>query len=95
MKKTPMQVYLDERDRELLGQLANREGLSLAETLRTAIRRWALEADAPGDPILSLIGTIDDPAAPADLSTRHDYYAVRGWPEAQPPETPKGGKRRG
>ena len=61
VKKTPMQVYLDERDRELLDQLARREGLSLAETLRSAIRRWASEADATGDPILNLIGSIDEP----------------------------------
>jgi hypothetical protein len=93
MKKMPMQVYLDEQDRELLDRLAKREGLSLAETLRSAIRRWAMEANAEGDPVLNLIGSIDDPAAPADLSTRHDEYAVQRSPHTSPPKPAPSGRR--
>jgi hypothetical protein len=82
MKKTPLQVYLDDRDRRLLMEIAERERLSLAETLREAIRRWALEATLLEDPLLDLIGVMSDTAAPGDLSTRHDEFAVKGWPEA-------------
>jgi hypothetical protein len=83
MRKTPLQVYLDDRDRKLLTDLADREGLSLAETLRSAIRRWALEKDAASDPLLELIGSVDEPNLPSDLSTRHDAYAVETATEAR------------
>ena len=79
MVRTPLQVYLDERDRRLLEQLAEREGLSLAETVRQAVRRWAAEVSASEDPVLGLIGSIDDADVPSDLSTRHDEYALHGY----------------
>jgi hypothetical protein len=78
MKKIPLQVYLDDRDRELLDQLATRAGLSMAETVRIAIRRWAIDEAQDEDPVLGLIGTMEDPDIPSDLSTRHDEYAVFG-----------------
>lgn len=83
MKKTPIQVYLDTRDRGLLDRLARRLGLSRAETIREAIRRWAAEISGEQDRLLALIGSIDDPAVPTDLSTRHDEYAVAGYPDAR------------
>jgi hypothetical protein len=43
MTKRPVQVYLDARDRKLLDRLASRTGLSRAETIREALRRWAAE----------------------------------------------------
>ena len=76
MKKTPFQVYLDSRDHALLDRLAKDTGLSRAETVREAIRRWAVELAGDDDPLLALIGGLDDPTVPADLSTRHDAYAV-------------------
>jgi hypothetical protein len=79
MKKVPFQIYLDARDHALLEDLAQRLGLSMAETVREALRRWAVELTAAHDPMLDLIGSLDDPAAPADLSTRHDEYAVQGY----------------
>ena len=95
MKKTPLQVYLDDRDRKLLEQLASREGLSLAETLRAAIRRWAAEVSGSADALLKLVGSVDDPTLPADLSTRHDAYAVAREAGKPPDATPdqKGRKR--
>lgn len=81
MAKKPVQVYLDARDRSLLDRLAARVGLSRAETLREAVRRWAAEvAGEEEDRLLGLIGTLDDPTLPRDLSTRHDEYAVAGYP---------------
>lgn len=76
MKKLPLQVYLDGRDQALLERLARAQGLSKAETVRAAIRRWAAEAAGGADPLLDLIGVMDRPGLPTDLSTRHDEYAV-------------------
>lgn len=78
--KTPFQLYLDERDHSLLEGLARRLGLSMAETVREAVRRWAVEEASTDDPVLGLIGSIDDDELPTDLSTRHDEYAVEGYP---------------
>ena len=80
MNKTPFQVYLDARDRSLLERLAQQLGLSKAQAVREAIRRWAMDVTGYSDPVLGLIGSLDDPAVPSDLSTRHDEYAVRGYP---------------
>ena len=82
MTKRPFQVYLDNRDRSLLDRLARRLGLSRAETVRAAVRRWALEIAGADDPMLQLIGSLDDPSLPPDLSTRHDDYAVLGYPSS-------------
>jgi Ribbon-helix-helix protein, copG family len=95
MKKSPFQVYLDARDGSLLERLAKRLGLSKAETLREALRRWAVELDAPHDPLIGLIGSFDDQAAPTDLSTRHDEYAVRGYPGRGVAEPRRGRGSRG
>ncbi|MGH7699895.1 MAG: CopG family transcriptional regulator [Gemmatimonadales bacterium] len=81
MPKKPLQVYLDRTDRALLDRLARRLGLSRAEALRAAVRRWAMDLSAQDDPLLALIGCVDDPELPADLSTRADEYAVAGYPK--------------
>jgi hypothetical protein len=73
----PFQVYLDPRDRALLERLAKTTGLSRAEAVREAIRRWVAELAGEDDPLLGLIGGLDNPDVPRDLSTRHDVYAVR------------------
>jgi hypothetical protein len=85
VKKLPLQVYLDVRDRKLLDGLAKRHGLSMAETVRSAIRRWAVEDERGEDPLLELIGTMDEPELSADLSTRHDEYAIGGLPRGGRP----------
>lgn len=85
-KKTPYQVYLDSRDRAFLERLSSRLSLSKAEVIREALRRWAVELSGEGDALLDLIGSMDDPALPNDLSTRHDDYAVSGYPERREEE---------
>ena len=80
MNKLPFQVYLDRSDQALLERLAAQLGLSKAETVREALKRLALELSGTEDPLLGLIGGLDDPAVPADLSTRHDEYAVQSPP---------------
>ncbi len=79
MGKRPIQVYLNENDRKLLDELAERHGLSMAEVIRAAIRRWASEGRGDRDPVLALIGTIDSGVWPEDLSTRQEEYAVYGY----------------
>lgn len=86
--KRPLQVYLDQEDRSLLQRLARRLGLSMAETIRTAIRRLAADLAGERDPLLELAGSIDDPNVPSDLSTRHDEYFVFGFPSARVAEKP-------
>lgn len=90
MKKVPVQVYLDTRDRALLDKLARRLGLSRAETIRAALRRWALEISGEDDALLRLIGSMDHLELPTDLSTRHDEYAVSGYPVPRVAEPPAG-----
>jgi len=89
MKKTPIQVYLDRRDRALLDGLAKRLGLSRAEAIREAVRRWAADVSGGDDPLLRLVGSIDEGALPRDLSTRHDEYAVGGYSAKQVAEPPQ------
>ncbi len=93
MTKVPFQVYLDEKDRSLLSRLADDTRLSKAEVVREAIRRWARELSGMHDPILDLVGTLDDASLPSDLSVRHDEYAVRGYPmqRVAEPDQPLGG----
>ncbi len=93
MKKVPLQVYLDQRDHNLLKRLANRLGLSKAETVREALRRWAIQLAGPEDPLLKLIGGLDSPNVPADLSTRHDEYAARQVRARRVAEPEGGGSR--
>lgn len=73
-----VQVYLDERDRELLERLAERSSLSRAELLRLGLRRLADEmlAERPAGASLDvLLGALDAaPDVPRDLAARHDEY---------------------
>ena len=77
MSKRPFQVYLDPRDQGLLEQAANRLGVSKAEAVREALRRLARELSEAEDTLLKLIGGLDNPDVPPDLSTRYHEYAAR------------------
>lgn len=92
-KKRPIQLYLDPEDRARLERLAAELGLSMAETLRWGLRRLAAEQSGEDDPLMKLMGSIDDPDLPRDLSTRHDEYFVEGYPPRRVAEDPP--ERRG
>lgn len=62
-----------------------------AQAQRHAVRRWAAELSGQGDALLGLIGGLDSAGVPADLSTRHDEYAVRAYRAARVAEPPAGG----
>lgn len=83
MNRGPVQVYLTDEDRDRLERLAERLGLSMAETLRVALRRLAAQALAEDDPLLRLAGSLENADLPADLSSRPDEYAVLGYPVAR------------
>jgi len=79
--REPVQVYLDQKDRELLEQVAQTKGWSRAEVLRRGLRSLAADALSdrpPGWSLESLIGCFgDDPSIPIDLAERHDYYLAQ------------------
>ena len=79
-KKRPIQLYLDPEDRARLERLASEFGLSMAETLRRGLRRLASEQAGEEDRLMQLMGSLDNPDLPTDLSTRHDEYFVEGYP---------------
>jgi len=78
-------VYLDQKDRELLEQVAKTKRWSRAEVLRRGLRSLAAEALAerpPGWSLEYLIGCFgDDPSIPTDLSARHDDYLAEAYEE--------------
>ncbi|HEY6826423.1 MAG TPA: hypothetical protein VI259_06185 [Gemmatimonadaceae bacterium] len=98
-------VYLSERDRSLLDDLAEKTGLSRTELFRRGL--WALAAqigvtEQPGSSIDYLVSTASqDDAGPPDLAERADDYLYGGeyqtWlarKEAAVAETkPSSGKR--
>jgi hypothetical protein len=85
--REPVQVYLDEKDRDLLESLAERASLPRAELLRMGLRRLASEMlteREPGSALSSLVGALDSAAdVPRDLAARHgDYlYGDGGEPD--------------
>ena len=80
----PVQVYLSDRDRALLEQLAKKTALPRSEIIRVALRRMA--SDLPGvtksgTGLDALLGALDEAAAvPTDLSARHDEYLYEKKP---------------
>jgi hypothetical protein len=72
------QLYIDEDLNEGLRMLAARTGMSEAEHVRAALRAY-LELDRAGsdrgpNPLLDLVGLVDDAAGPDDVAERHDDY---------------------
>lgn len=76
--REPVQVYLDQDDRDLLLEAARISALPQTEILRRGLRRVAsdiLAEHRPGaslDQLIGSLGTADD--IPTDLAARHDEY---------------------
>ena len=74
-------VYLDERDRALLEEMAAKTGLARTELFRRGLRRLADDTfieRKPGSSIDWLIANASDAAFPPDAAERHDYYLYGG-----------------
>ena len=83
------QLYIDDDLDDALKRLAARTGRSEADHVREALRSYLPaepEHDDEGDPLLALVGAIEDDDAPDDLASELDHYAYG---------VPKGHKRRG
>jgi len=72
------QVYLDEDSDFALKRLANATGVSEAEHIRRAVRKYLetkeMELGESSDPLEELIGLCDAPHGPTDASIHHDKY---------------------
>ena len=73
------QIYLDAASDNTLKKLAKETGLSTAEHIRRAVKRYVdqynqTRAGKVSDPLLDLIGICDDTDAPQDGALHHDHY---------------------
>jgi plasmid stability protein len=78
------QLYLEEETDRALKRLAARTGRSEAFHVREALRRYLDGPSEEGaDPLLRLIGLVDDPEGPDDVAVNHDHY-LYGAPKVEP-----------
>lgn len=71
------QIYIDEELERGLKALASRTGRAEAAHVRAALREYLLEhrgPEAERDPLLDLLGLVDDPAGARDVAEEHDHY---------------------
>jgi hypothetical protein len=78
MSMVRKQLYIDDDLNEGLRMLAARTGTSEAEHVRAALRAYLAKDrtdSEPGpNPLLDLIGLVDDAEGPDDVAHRHDDY---------------------
>ena len=71
------QIYIDEELDQGLKVLAARTGEPEAVHVRAALRGY-LDSQRPAtsdaDPLLKIIGLVDDPGGPSDVAEQHDHY---------------------
>lgn len=80
-------VYLDDRDRALLEQMAEKTGLARTELFRRGLRRLADETMGEkkrGSSLAHLIATAADDGFSPDVAERHDEYLYGGGYQKQP-----------
>ncbi len=58
--RKPLQVYLDQDERQLLDRMAEEEDLSRAEVLRRGLRAYAALFGANASPMLAFAGSLTD-----------------------------------
>ncbi|HSL84934.1 MAG TPA: CopG family transcriptional regulator [Thermoanaerobaculia bacterium] len=71
------QIYIEEELERGLKALAARTGRAEAVHVRAALREYLLEHRSPEaerDPLLDLVGLVDDPEIPRDVAEEHDHY---------------------
>lgn len=78
MSMVRKQLYIDDDLNDGLKLLAARTGRSEAEHVRAALRDYLhddRQADPSSpDPLLELVGLVDDPEGPRDVAVNHDRY---------------------
>ena len=78
------QLYLEEETDRALKRLAARTGRSEAFHVREALRRYLDKPrEEEEDPLLRLIGLVNDPEGPDDVAVNHDHY-LYGAPKVEP-----------
>lgn len=71
------QLYIDEELDRSLKVLAAWTGQSEAEHVRAALRRYLADhavQHSEADPLLELVGLVDDPRGPDDVAVNHDDF---------------------
>lgn len=78
MSMVRKQLYIDDDLNEGLRLLAARTGRSEAEHVRAALRAYLdldlVDRSGAPNPLLDLVGIVDDPEGPDDVARRHDDY---------------------
>ncbi len=75
LKKKPIQIYLEPQQDYVLGNLAQKRGLSKAEIIRKSLDKYLREIPLEEDPGMGLIGLGN--SGKRDLSDRHDQYIAQ------------------
>lgn len=71
-EKTPLQVYLDQRQLGTLRYLAKKRDTSMAEIVRESIAKYLIEIPVEEDPAMGIVGMIG--SGRSDISENHDAY---------------------
>ncbi len=75
LAKRPLQVYLYQRQIDVLRSLAKRQKVSMAELIRRSVDRYLAELPLEEDPLWDIVGMFD--SGIGDLAEKHDEYIVR------------------
>ena len=72
LRHTPVQVYLESRQLEMLRDLARRRNEPVTHLVRESVERYLVEEIGEDDPLLGLIGMIES----GDPNTARDHDRV-------------------
>lgn len=71
------QIYINEELERALKALAASTGQAEAVHVRAALRAYLAEHRSPAserDPLMDLVGLVDDPDGPRDVAEEHDHH---------------------